>query len=206
MTNQYTAKVAELSRMVSNIYPKLPYHNFNHALDVWSVARDYGLFNQLNDEDRFLLESAALLHDVVYVVNAKDNEEKSTEFARKYLPMLGYSPLHISKVEEIILATKWPTQPKNLLEQIICDADLDNLGREDFFEKSKNLLNEWKVPEDSNWYERQLELLENNHYYTEIARSLRGPGKIKNIQKLKQILQDHRLSEASNVESEGVKC
>jgi len=183
----YSQKISEVARIAGGAYPMLPYHNFQHALEVWCASREYGMFNGLEEKDRFLLESAALLHDVVYVVNACDNEEKSAKFARKWLPMLGYHSNDIERISRLILATKWPTNPQNLLEEIICDSDLDNLGRLDFFEKSNNLLLEWGIQNRREWYERQLGFLENNQYYTYWAKKLREPGKQRNIQKLKQL-------------------
>ena len=41
------------------------------------------------------------------------------------------------------MATKMPQRPKNLLQQIICDADLDYLGRNDFFILSEKLHKEF---------------------------------------------------------------
>ena len=39
---------------------------------------------------------------------------------------------------ELREATKIPQTPLTKLEEIICDADLDYLGREDFFEISRS--------------------------------------------------------------------
>ena len=42
------------------------------------------------------------------------------------------------------MATKVPQSPKNHLEEILCDCDLDYLGRDDFEKISNNLFSEWK--------------------------------------------------------------
>lgn len=188
MRTEYQQKITKLLAIAASFYPKLPYHNFNHAIEVWSVAKKYGILSQLRDEERLVLESAAIMHDIVYVVGQKDNEEKSAELGNKLSVKLGYSNSQIHGVKELILATKWPTNPKNQLEKIICDADLDNLGSKDFFEKSRYLLEEWGVKEDINWYSQQLKLLENNHYYTNLAKQIRGSGKLENTSKVKEIL------------------
>ncbi len=191
METDYKQKISELARILARSYPKLPYHNFDHALDVWSVARGYSMYHRFNDAERFVLESAALLHDVVYVVGANDNEEKSVNYSNRWLPMLGYEDGQIDDIGRLVLATKWPTKPKNLSEMIICDSDLDNLGREDFIDKSHLLMKEWNVPRNLEWYKKQLELLENNHYYTDIAKFMRNSGKEKNIAKLKELLKGY---------------
>jgi hypothetical protein len=46
-----------------------------------------------------------------------------------------YPKEKINIVENIILATIVTRQPNNILESIIKDADTDNLGRIDFFDK-----------------------------------------------------------------------
>ena len=191
MKTNYTHKISSLAKILANSYPRLPYHNFNHALDVWSVARGYGWYHRLDETERFVLESAALLHDVVYAVGANDNEEKSVAYANHWLPMLEYEDRQLEDIGKLVLATKWPTKPKNLTEMIICDSDLDNLGREDFLDKSLLLLKEWNIPQNLDWYKKQLELLENNHYYTDIAKFMREPGKEKNIAKLKELLRGY---------------
>jgi uncharacterized protein len=56
-----------------------------------------------------------------------------------------YSNKKIEIIEKIILATSPNNTPKNILEKIIKDADLDNLGREDFFEKSHSLKKEIEI-------------------------------------------------------------
>jgi predicted metal-dependent HD superfamily phosphohydrolase len=181
-------RIDRLSNICKNAYPKLPYHNYNHALEVRNIVKKYGTFYSLNKEDIFILESAALLHDIDYIVGSVDHEKKAYNTSRRLLPQIGYSYQEIEKIGKLILATKWPTDPHGLLEEIICDADLDNLGREDFFEKSSKLMEEWKIPHENIWYEKQLSFLENNHYYTSIARKSREKGKQENIDRLKDIL------------------
>jgi hypothetical protein len=41
----------------------------------------------------------------------------------------------IKIIEELIIATIYTRTPQNILESIIRDADTDNLGRDDFFDK-----------------------------------------------------------------------
>ncbi|MDD5191884.1 MAG: HD domain-containing protein [Candidatus Nanoarchaeia archaeon] len=178
------AKLIQVKEVAKRTMPNLPYHNFEHVMDVYSVAKKYGPLNNLNEEDQFLLESAVLLHDIIYVPFAQDNEEKSMEFARTYLSGLDYSKEQINKIKGMILATKLPQRPLNLLEKIICDADLDNFGREDFFEKGNNFRNELGLPDNASWYEKTFQFISNHKYYTEPAKRLREKKEKENIQKL----------------------
>ena len=105
------------------------------------------------------------------------------------MPDLNYTPLQIEKVCSLIMATKIPQSCNNLLEQIICDADLDYLGREDFWELSKKLYEEIGKEEeidDKAWYELQVDFLEDHHYFTATANRLRNDTKQKHLQKIKQ--------------------
>jgi len=184
----YSQKISEVTKTAGQIYPQFPYHNFQHGLEVWCAARNYALLYNLDKEKRLIMETAAILHDVVFVQKAEDNEEKSAEFAKEYLPKLDYTKYQIQKVSELILATKWPTSPKNLLEEIICDSDLDSLGRKDFFQKSRALGMEWGYKEGRVWHEFQLSFLTKNQYYTKEAKRLRDPGKKENIRKIEKLL------------------
>jgi predicted metal-dependent HD superfamily phosphohydrolase len=190
--NHYQSKLVGVALFAGKMMPKLSYHNIVHALDVYSSASKLCALEKINSKDKFLIQTAALLHDIIYKFGRKDNEKRSAKCAEEILYSLNYSKKQIKRIKELILATKWPTNPKNIFEKIICDADLDNLGRKDFFKKSKKLLLEWGIKKDKNWEKRQLGLLENNKYYTASANRLREKGKKKNIERLKIILEEKK--------------
>lgn len=77
------------------------------------------------------------------------------------------------------MATKIPQQPHNLLEQIICDADLDYLGRDDFYKIGETLRKEFLhysiVNSDEEWETLQIKFLQNHHYHTISSQQLREP-------------------------------
>lgn len=188
--NEYPKKIETLTNVAGELMPKLPYHNFRHAIDVYTAANTLSLLGEVNYEDRFLLKTSALLHDIIVVPGLKDNEERSTEFARQYLPKIGYSPDQTEKIGRLILATKMPQNPNGFLEQVLCDADLDNLGRPDFFELGEKVRAELRLPNNERWYQIQIQFLKNHQYHTEVARKLRNSGKAANIQRLEKMLQE----------------
>ena len=169
--------------------PSNAYHNFRHAEDVLGTARHLARLEGIASEDTFVLETAALLHDYIFVIGARDNEERTAEFARAYLPAIGYSAEQASKVSELVLATKVPTKPKSLLEQVICDADVDNLGREDFIERSEEIRKEAGVEYGAKWLKGLIGFLESHKYYTKSAQELRNEGVKANIAKLKKMME-----------------
>jgi predicted metal-dependent HD superfamily phosphohydrolase len=180
-------KVARLSR---DLTQTSPYHNYSHEVDVCEAATRVGRQEGLSDYELFLLRTGALTHDIIVSPGRSDNEEKSAEIIQIYLPRFGYFSEEINETGRIILATKMPQAPKTLMGRIICDADLDNLGREDFLEKSELVREELKIPEGTKWYEGCLALLQNHHYWTQSEKALRDPGKAANIQRLEKMLQE----------------
>jgi hypothetical protein len=62
---------------------------------------------------------------------------------RENLPSFGYSEADITTICGMIMATRIPQSPANLLESILCDADLDYLGRDDFKKIGQTLFEEF---------------------------------------------------------------
>lgn len=189
-TKEQQKKIEILTYVARDLMPQLPYHNFSHALDVYSAINNLALLEGVSNEDRFLLKTAALLHDIIVVPGTKNNEEKSAEFARQCLLKIKYSPKQIQRVKQLILATKMPQNPQDYLERLLCDADLDNLGRKDFFKLEEKVRLEFGLPKGNKLYQQQLEFLKGHKYHTKIARKLRDFGKAINIQKLEKMLQE----------------
>ena len=118
----------------------------------------------------------------------------SVRIAKSILPSYNYDGKDIDKISGIILATKMPQEPKteSILQKIICDADLDNFGRKDFYVKGELLRLELEkqgvaIPLRA-WYENSVRLLENHHYFTDAAKRLRDEGKEKHIEEIKELL------------------
>ena len=99
---------------------------------------------------------------------------------------------NIQIIKELIYVTQIPHKPKNKLEEIICDADLDYLGREDFHEIADKLRRELrehgKIKSDRAWDEIQVSFLTNHKYFTKTANSTRAKMKEKNLNTIKERL------------------
>jgi predicted metal-dependent HD superfamily phosphohydrolase len=116
-----------------------------------------------------LLKLAAAYHDSGFLFTYKNHEEKSCEILKNDLAgKLNKQDIEI--VCGLIMATRIPQSPKTHLEKIICDADLDYLGRSDFEPISNNLYKEFIVygviKEKDNWNEIQIKFLETHNYFT----------------------------------------
>ena len=166
----------------------LSYHNVSHTEKVIEAAKQLSDDEELNDEDKTLVSTAALFHDSGFLNGSVDHEEKSCEIARHYLPAYDYSPGQIDEICRLILATRNPQKPTNLLENILCDADLSHLGTDTFATVSANLYKELKhvnnVSEIERWPEYQMQFLREHKYHTSSAEKRFGSIKEKNIANL----------------------
>lgn len=174
---EYVMNILE-EKLPKNLY----YHNLKHTIDVTVQVEIIGRKEGVNPEELLLLKTAALFHDSGFINTYKDHEEEGVRIAKETLPNYDYTPEQIKQIGEIIMATKLPPQPKNLLEQIICDADLDYLGRVDFIPVSGNLfkeLKEYNMLEDDidKWNQIQIKFIENHSYFTKTAKKLRDVNK-----------------------------
>jgi hypothetical protein len=187
-----------------NIFSNLPedlfYHCADHTLkDVLPHVEELAKKEHLGDNDLFILKIAALFHDTGFVESYSKNEPIGAKIAEKVLSQFDFTIDQIDTIKKIILATTFNNDAAphlqlasdNLMEQIICDADLDNLGRDDFFDKSDALRKELSLHglswTDKDWIQHQISLLNNHAYYTKSAQQMRNSGKIQNLEKLKVI-------------------
>ncbi len=170
------------------------YHNVKHTVDVVTEVELIGWAEGCSDEDILLLKTAALFHDTGITVSFDDHEFKGAEYARKVLPGYGYSPEQIERICSIIMATKLPPRPSNLLEEIICDSDLDYLGRSDFIPVSNTLFEELKAQnkmKDLNeWNKLQVKFISGHQYFTLTARRLREVNKKLQIERIRSLIAD----------------
>lgn len=182
-----------LSRLSRELAPDLAYHGVHHTRDdVLPAAERLAAMSNLDSGQTLLLCTAALFHDVGFLESYLDNESIAVRIARETLPRFAFSDQHTEMIGEIILATPLPQSPNSFLQALMCDADLDSLGRDDFLVTSHNLRSELGVYGVKltlrEWYERQLSFLQNHTYFTPAAQSLRNAGKQDNILELKRRL------------------
>jgi len=164
------AKDYIMDRLRRELPQHLSYHSVEHIKDVYAAAERYAEAEGISGEDRALLLTAVLFHDSGFLVQQKDHERISCEIASEHLPGYNYTPEQIDRICGMIMATKVPQDPHNLLEQIICDADLDYLGRDDFFDIGNRLFAELSVygliHNEDEWNKLQVRFLESHHYFT----------------------------------------
>lgn len=162
-----------LEKLERELSPQLYYHNLKHTIDVYNQVELIGRSEGVSRHDMLLLRTAALLHDVGHLVDYDTHEEMSSHFARLHLPRFRYTSEQIERVVELIMATKLPQKPQNTLEMIMCDADLEYLGRTDYHPVSQALYQELhergRVNSPNEWRQMQIGFIEQHRYFTRTA-------------------------------------
>lgn len=166
------------------------YHNLAHTLDVAEQAARIATEEGIGEQDKLLLQVAALYHDIGYSEGSHGHEQRGCAIFEQEAVKWKFSPEEIEQVKTLIMATKVPQKPINKLEEIICDADLDYLGREDFLRIGTGLKKEYlhfKILKNAaDWDGIQVHFLENHRYFTASSKKLREPLKQQHLEKLKQ--------------------
>lgn len=189
------AKAYIVKRLNVDLASDLYYHGFHHTVDVLNATKLIIEFEGIQGEDVELLKTAALFHDCGFLRQYKNHEEVGCEIAREVLPNYGYTTGNLDSICGMIMATKVPQAPKNKLEQIICDADLDYLGRDDFEYIAATLFRELKVNNlietEQDWNRLQLKFLTQHQYFTPYAKRIREPKKLKHIEAIRKIVESY---------------
>ncbi len=187
------ARAHALDRLERELSPALCYHSLAHTRDdVLPAVERLAAAEGIAGEALLLLRTAAYYHDLGFVVQRQDHEVIGAHLAAEALPRFGYGPAQIAQITGMIMATRLPQTPHTLLEQILADADLDVLGREDFLATNERLRVEMAasgVPaSDADWYRVQLHFLRGHRYWTAAAQDLRNAQKQRNIEIMARLL------------------
>lgn len=170
--------------------PGFFFHNITHTQTVVKAAETMADYYQLAAEDRLALLLAAWFHDTGYKIGKADgHEEESVRIAETFLTEKQISSAVIEKVKNCIRATKMPQSPGNLVEQIICDADLSHLGTADFEKENKLLRKELvtvygKEISKREWRKENIRFLQAHSYFTDYCRERLEPVKQQHLQDL----------------------
>lgn len=186
------ARTFILDKLRDELPQHLSYHSVGHVNDVCQATKEIADKENVSGEDLTLLLTAALFHDSGFLFGAAEHEKKSCELVREYLPGFEYTEEQIEKICGMIMATRIPQTPHNLLEQILADADLDYLGRDDFFTIGNRLYDELAmygiVNDKEDWNRLQVRFLENHHYFTNTAIHMRKAKKDEHLNLIKSQL------------------
>ena len=203
MNEELLRKVREYVEEIfrNNTHPENCYHNLVHTKEVVSAAREIAHAEKIDEEDEELILIAAWFHDSGCVDDCKGHEVISSKFAQSFLKSLNYPEEKINKIISLIKATKVPQKPKNILEEVLCDADLHHLGTEEFKEKGDLLRMEFEKRgeatfSEEKWLHHSLEFMKNHKFFTKTAREKYGVQRKNNLGKIEEKIKE--LKELKN--------
>lgn len=191
------------------------FHNLDHTMEVYNRSIYLLKKENINNELSELVKLASLFHDTWFLYQYDNNEPLARNLLEKFSKnsewwfqeRLNFSPLvneflsfhkypkdKLEIVNNLILATIPYTKPSNILEEIIKDSDMDNVGREDFFDKwvlvRQELYNiKWLVYTDYEWYCNVYKMMKNYSYSTMTQIKERWEKYSKNLLKLKSLIE-----------------
>ena len=181
-----------IQKLRSGLSEELTYHSIDHTLDVLKQSENIALAENITDEEElYLLKIAALYHDSGFLFIYQGHEARGCKIAKSELPAFGLSTEQIEIICGLIMATKIPQSASTSLQEVICDADLDYLGRDDYEVISNKLypefLKQGYVKNEKEWLEKQIGFFQSHHYYTTWAKEHRSPVKHRHLRELKSI-------------------
>jgi len=197
--NYFKAERRIMKILEKELDHNLYYHCLEHTNDVVRATESIAIQEGVTDEALFLLKSAATYHDAGFVKVYDDNEVVGAQMAEEILPEYGYTLDQVKIVKELIFVTRIPHKPKNLLEEIMCDADLDYLGRNDFHQISdrlcRELMERGKIKNHRHWDEVQVSFFKLHRYFTASSKNLRDDKKKQNLKEIKERLTQNQYED-----------
>lgn len=183
-----------LNILSSELPETLHYHSIRHTKNALKNCEEYLNYYKITGTDAKLLRLAVLMHDIGFTISADNHEAEGVKIAERLMSKHCFSDEEIMLVSRLIMATKIPQHPNNLMEKIICDVDLDYLGRKDYYEISELLYQEILETSDFmdrfTWNKMQIDFLTKHDYQTEYALKKRQPFKDRRIFELKEMVKN----------------
>lgn len=193
------AKAFILRQLENDLSDHLFYHGVHHTLDVLQRSIELCEAEQVGAYETNIVKTAALYHDCGFLESNIEHERLGCEIANRTLPQFHYSTSEIEIICGMIRATKVPQNPQNHFEAILCDADLDYLGRDDFKKIGTTLFEELKVykilESEEEWNRMQVTFLQSHTFFTKTNQKHRDPKKQKHLDELKKIVAGYEKNE-----------
>ena len=171
------------------ISPDYVFHNFPHSEAVAESVREIGQGYQLSERELTILQLAAWFHDLGYDKGPANHEDRSAKYVTDFLTKHQFPEEDVQKVISCIYATKVPQHPDNLLEEVICDADMSHLGKESYWDRCGRIRQELLVTQqmimsEQEWVDFELNFMLQHRYHTPVANDLYNDRKQKHIRQL----------------------
>ena len=167
------------------------YHNLNHTKKVAAAAEEIGEKSGLSKDQLETVIISAWLHDTGYVNGSQDHENQSIENAKQQLSSWNAPSEKIDAVCNAIKATEMPQNPQDIVEKVLCDADLAHLANGNLKELGQRLREEMATTKkmvftDNEWLAYNLNFIESHTYFTEYGKTVLEKSKQKNLKNFKK--------------------
>ena len=177
------------------------FHDLGHTLAVRDAALKIAGASNLTEEDREVVELAALFHDVGYTKTYMGHESSSLELAADFLTLQNYPEEKRKEVLDCIAITNLEREPTTFKEKVIRDADLSNLGSTEFFQLLQELRYEWIVFKqeeytDEEWHKLNHQFVKKHNFLTAAAQEIFGAQKKLNQKQLKDMVKKDKKAKA----------
>jgi len=188
--------VKEAGNYVSKLLAeKLPgsieFHTIDHAKCVVDNSEFIGKNSGLKEDKINIVKLCAWFHDTGYIINSEGHEEESAKIATEFLNQKGIDEGIITLVKNCIMATIVPQQPKDLISEVLCDADLMHIAKDNYFERIEKMRKEWNNLSEKKIGKRRfhatsVKFFQMHKYHTDFAKKELQPKKDKNLQQLQK--------------------
>lgn len=186
--------VSVLARLRSELSEDLIYHSTEHTEDVLHEVLLFAHHDGLTTKEMILLAIAAAYHDAGFIEARFGNEGIGSRMALDAMRKAGnYTDEDMRIVRQCIDDTAIRVQgnfigqkPTTKLSKYLLDADMSNLGRDDFFKKADQVAKERQTIDMTSFWKDTMNLLLSKDWYSPAAKTLRQPGWEKNIEALKK--------------------
>jgi len=181
-----------VSKLLAKKLPaSIEFHTVVHAQSVVDNAEFIGKNSGLTDDEINIVKLCAWFHDTGYIIKPDGHEEESAKIAAEFLIDKDVDEDIITQVQNCILATRTPQQPKTLLSKVLCDADLMHLSADDYFEQIEQMRKEWinlarKKISKRKFHTTSVKFFQNHEYHTDFAKKELQPKKEKNLKLLQK--------------------
>lgn len=198
MDIHYERVLADVEAYIKEIFsermqPYMHYHNFQHTRMVAVRCKEIAAYYNIDHALLMALLMAAWFHDIGYFDGAEGHEERGVRQMKRYFAGKDIPEDIVNTAASCIMATQTPTDPLNLLEEIICDADTYNFGTTDFTETDRQVKKEIEERDNirlGHWLEDTLAMLETHTFYTDYCRTKLNAGKQLNIRMVRDGLSE----------------
>jgi predicted metal-dependent HD superfamily phosphohydrolase len=155
---------------------KLTYHSLGHTENVVRECRLLAVDAKLSPADTEALLLAAWFHDTGYLDVYDGHEFSSMERVGAWLKEHGMPDDRIRCVQETIKATHRDVTPETDLQELLVDADMSNLAREDYRSTAELLRTEWEIAlgktyTNPEWAELQVGFMAAHKYHSEAGKA-----------------------------------